>query len=231
MLAAALAVAVGSATTPVVEREPGTHIAFVGELISLVEDKSEGSCDSEEAPSTAPPVAAEGNAPGPLESICIPHFNRVFEARYRVVERLAGDLQATELAFRIADHRGTPPFAQLEHALLVVTLDEDGAYLQEYMGFGAHRLVDGGWATCGQDESAARTPPSARPLPFAEPIRDLRGDDAAQVAGWRADPDLRIEDGQLFCARGVPLDEYLDYLREGVLAARGVVLEAAPAER
>jgi hypothetical protein len=226
MLAALLAVAVVSAPAEATEREPGTHIAFIGEFVSLDEEEVEGddSCESGDAEPDRPAVG-DGTAPEPLDAICIPHFNQVFDARYRVVQPLAGDAHAAELAFRIADHYGMPSFTEVRHALLVVTLDDDGNYLQKYMGFGAYRVAGGGWATCGQDASNVRPAPAARPLTFLEPIRALRGEDPADIAAWRADPYLRVEGSKLYCASGVPVDEYLAYLRDGVLAARHVVLE------
>jgi hypothetical protein len=229
MLAALLAVAAAAATPPPErELEPGPHIAFIGEFVSLEEDDSDGSCESEEESRAEPSATAEGDGPTPLDVICIPNFNSVFEARYRVVARLAGDPHAPEVVFNVADHYGVPSFTQLRHALLVVTLREDHAYLQKYIGFGVYRVAGGGWATCGQDDSTAREAPKARPLTYLEPIRDLRGEDPRDVAAWRADPYLRIEGSKLYCARGVPVEEYLDYLRDGVLAARGVVLEPPP---
>ena len=227
ILAALLAVATGTTVSVAREREPGTHIAFVGELISF---KQLDPCAEAPPPGelTTGPVSPEVRKE--LERLRCLGMDELFEARYRVEAPVAGMPPATEVTFRMGSHRGRPPFLQQRHALLVVTLDEGGAWLQKYQGYSVYRLARGGWATCGQDASAARRAPSARPLPFVEPIRDLRGEDAAQVAKWRVDPGLRISGEQLFCARGVPVGEYLDYLRNGVLEARGVVLEPAPAK-
>ena len=164
-----------------------------------------------------------------LKEMCVP-FDHQFEATYRPVHNLAGTAPAPLVTFGVHDHYGTPGFFERRHALLVVTRAEDGAYLQKYMGFGAYRVAGGGWAVCGSQKSGANAPPQARPLTFLEPIRDLHGEDPAKLAEWRANSDLRIEGAQLFCRRGVPVGEYLDYLRDGVLKARGVTLAPVPTQ-
>jgi len=238
ILAALLAVAVVEPLPA--DRERGTHIAIVGEFVS---SREMNPCDPDaplregesvaDAAATAKASAKTTDARTPteqvvvLESMCLP-LDRVYEARFRVTEPVAGVPPSSEVTFRLASHRGLPSFLAPGHALLVLTLEGDRVRLQKYMGFGVHRLAGGGWATCGQDRSAARQPPPSHPLAFAEPLQSLVGADPARIAQWREDPDVRIEGDSLYCARGVPLADYVDYLRRGVLAARGVVLEPPP---
>ena len=240
LVAAALA---SLATVAVAAPEPGTHIAFVGERVSVVEvnpcDRDEPmragesiseACERVDPGAVGTATTVESEDGQVLEAIRMPPFDHVFKARYRVVEPLAGIVPGPELEFYIADHYGTPAFSAWPNALLVVTLDDGEAYLQKYIASSAHPLRDGGWAVCGPLSLGEHESPPPRELEFARPMRDMRGEDPAWIEEMRAEPDLRVEGNALYCRRGLPVEEALDYLRNGVLKAREVSLEPAPAK-
>jgi hypothetical protein len=241
---AAMLLAAAGAATPVAEREPGTHIAFVGELVWIREMNpcvpgtplrdGETALQAAEAANARLKPKAGATAreqAAALAARCFP-FNHAFRARYRVLESMAGIPPAAEVEFDIADHYGTPSFTRQPHALLVVTIDGAEAYLQKYQGIDVDPLESGGWAMCGslRDHPDAKAPAS-EPLAFVgeDSAFDVSEFKAADLEKLRNDPDFEVAGTTAHCRRGVPAAKALRFLQDGVLKARGVVLEPAPA--
>jgi hypothetical protein len=155
-------------------------------------------------------------------------MDALYTARYRIVERIAGDPPGAEIDFGVADHYGFPAFASRRYALLYVTIAPDGAWLQKYQGYALRRTLDGDWATCGSPgDHPVSGEPSVVPLRFVEPEMVISRDvtpRGTQEFLERLDldsADLEVTDGQVWCRRGVRLAELHAWVARGVLASRG----------
>jgi hypothetical protein len=192
---------------------------FVGEVVSIKEVHSE--CPAEPSPQKAPP-----------DTLCI-QFDAGYEARYRVLDVLAGRLlPSEEVTFDIADHYGFPAFADFQHALLFVDDEPQGRWLEKYQGYAVHRTVDGSWASCGDpyDERFGDAPRNLKKISFANEL-GIVGEftDAAIGKRFFDMKYLSISNGRIRCHTGVALSDLYEMVRTGVLAARGIRLPALDA--
>ena len=168
--------------------------------------------------------------PEPGEPLTCVSFDSLWLARYRIVERIAGETRYDEVAFQVADHYGFPRFGHARHALLYVTMAPDGPYLQKYQGIPVARVGEGGWAACGEDDDEAM--PRAEPLQFLEPVNAIPEDvpiaDAVAYANTYvgAPPDFVVDGRDVLCRRGVRVAALHRGLMEGVMRERGFPTEA-----
>lgn len=175
--------------------------------------------------------------PEPGEALTCVSFDSLWLARYRIVERVAGESRYDEVAFQVADHYGFPGFGNARHALLYVSMAPDGPYLQKYQGIPVARVAEGGWAACGEDDDDAM--PRAEPLRFLEPVNAIPEDvptaDAIAYANTYIGtaPDFVVDGRDVLCRRGVRLAALHQGLMDDVMRARGFPREAGglpPAE-
>ena len=181
---------------------PADVVAMVGRLVSI-----------KELPNSCARIDA---------STCI-YLAARYEAKYAVVDALSGSAGGPEMVFRIADHYGFPRFANYRHALLFVTHDPDGDYLQE--GYAVHRTKNGSWATCGDPYNEFLGDPAQglRSIDFADDL-GIVGDFSEEGIKERF-PDakyLDISNGHIRCRRGVPVTDLYERVRTG--ATRGLQL-------
>lgn len=194
-------------------------VVFVGELISI--------------DSVPDPCEAKRKETGELSCFSM---DALYRARYRVVQPVVGSVPAPELTFNIADHYGFPPFAYFEHALLFVGMYDEGPWLHKYQGIPMHRTADEQWAACGEVDHRrieGRVPAHAQPLRFKQAIAslsELSAEDRERLLPqWKSARDTyRIENGQVYCRKGVPLEETYEIVRNGVMKAREVPLPPLP---
>jgi hypothetical protein len=168
-------------------------LIVVGEFLSI-----------EELPDPCEGQTVEVNADG-TETFCIA-FDAYYQARYRVREVLEGPATAGQvLEFRIADHYGFPGFAGYRHALLFVSVPDQGdAFLEKYLGFPVHETATGGWAHCGEPSFVEAD------LDALEPIRLAAGVDFGGVGDLNAEgvrqrfpsPVYEIRNGTAYCRMG-----------------------------
>ena len=186
-------------------------LVFVGEKLSI-----------EPIPDPCEPEPGE-------ERTCI-SFDSLWLARYRIVERVAGESRYDEVAFQVADHYGFPGFGNARHALLYVTMAPEGPYLQKYQGIPVARVAEGGWAACGEDDDEAM--PRAEPLQFLEPVdaipENVPTADAVAYANAYigAAPDFVVDGRDVHCRRGVRLAALHQGLMDGLMRARGFPRDA-----
>ena len=192
-----------------VAQAPVDTAAFVGRLISIEEIQ----------PPPCQP-SADGHCTTPVS------FDTGYEARYRVVQRVSGQLDGDEVHISIHSHRGYPAMALHPHALLFVGQHEGKNFLHRYQGYPVHATKDGGWAHCGDADTRRDDAPS----------RALRAQDFAVDFGSAAqlaeDADhekypldaFKVENDRIVCPRGIALDDLYELVRNGVMKARGVTL-------
>ena len=69
-----------------------------------------------------------------------------FIAKYRVLEKVYGNYDNELIEFNVFDHRGFPPFAKYEHALIYIVIHNGKYYHAKYMSSPLFETVDGKWA-------------------------------------------------------------------------------------
>jgi len=203
------------------EHEAGsaTHV-FIGERISI-----------EPLPD---PCTEEAERTGELTCISL---DSLFRANYRVVQPVTGGVAGEVVEFSVADHYGFPRFGRYRHALLFVgNSGEEGNWLHKYQAIPLQRTEAGGWATCGDlkyetDEKSLVA--EAQSMVFPGPwivLADLPEYERELMLGMAAHaPDTyRLDDGQVYCLEGVPVEEAYRIVRDGVMSARGVPLPPWP---
>lgn len=156
-------------------------------------------------------------------------LDALYEAKYEIRTVLSGTTPGPEISFRIADHYGFPRFAHYRDALLFVTIDTGGNFLQKYQGYAVHRTANGSWATCGDPYNEFFGDPGqgVRPIDFADDL-GIVGDFSEEGLRERF-PEakhLDVSNGRIRCRRGIPLPDLYERVRSGVLAARGIAIPA-----
>lgn len=208
-----------SATDAMEDERTVDTVVFVGERISIEP--------------MADPCEVEAKQTGQVRCIAM---DALYRATYRVVQPVVGQPGA-EVTFELADHHGFPHFALSSHALLFVAIDKDRNWLHKYQGYPMLRSVDGRWAACGEfihpgvDNSLLHR---VTPLVFAVPVATKSAFPKEEweylLPRWSAQRDTyRIEDDQVHCLRGVPVETVYEIVRQGVMAAREVPLPPLPA--
>jgi hypothetical protein len=164
-----------------------------------------------------------------------------FEAHYRVEQVLEGEISpGSELRFVVADHYGTPRFAQFRSVVLF--LYDDGGELRHlpYEWAPAYPTSTGRYADCGCSEfaeggltghpqrSAMQDEPrdsSCRELVFAPRVTvDLSHASPQRIAEFHSDPDYRVGSHWADCVRGRYVEDLYE-LRRPLLAERLLSLE------
>lgn len=106
------------------EGPDGQTIAFVGEKIDVVQ--ADYIC--------------------PENHICM---DAKFNARYRVIQLLAGDYTGEKIDFVVFDHYGLPRFSRYDRVVLYLQQFDGELYHHKYQFDALHPVKDGGYATCG----------------------------------------------------------------------------------
>ena len=154
-------------------------------------------------------------------------LDAVYEATYEIEQVLVGSTPQRSVTFNIADHYGFPSFAEYNYALLFINRGEE-SWLHKYQGYAVHRTTSDEWASCGNpyDDRAGDEPRDLSEISFARPLTTL-GELSAAGASLRFDERyVEIEDGKVFCRKGIYVEQLYSIVREGVLKAREI--EAPP---
>lgn len=172
------------------------------------------------------PDACAGRSRSP-EQVCI-MLDLAFHAEYRVTQPVYGHYTGDIIRFDAYDHYGTPAFARYRHALLFVSLTDDGRWVhQKYQYFPVYETAEGGWAGCGSadrfEAPQFQGPSTAQPVAFKAPVvESLEGLEPQQIARWYPAPDWHIAGDLAVCLRGSPVSELFEAKKRGTLKARGL---------
>jgi hypothetical protein len=196
------------------ERSP---IAFVGSVL-----------DWRELPCESQAQASERMARACRESR--------FEASYRVEQVLEGEInRGSELRFVVADHYGTPRFAQFRSVVLFLYLDAGELRHLPYEWAPAYLTSTGRYADCGCSEFAEGGltghpqlqgrldwpgESACRELIFVPRVAvDLSHASPQRIAEFHADPDYRVSSHWADCVRGLYVEDLYE-LRRPMLIER-----------
>ncbi len=194
---------------------PVETFVFVGERISI-----------EEAPDPCDEAFRKTG-----ERTCV-SMDSLYEARYRVLQQIAGSHSGDDIGFMVADHYGFPPFARFRNALLFVALSDGGPWLHKYQAIPLHLTVDGQWASCGDitRQPGGKPSPHLKELRFRREIADQADLSEYMLESYEAGerPEWRIERGKVWCMQGILLEDVYSFVRNGVMRAREVPLPEWP---
>lgn len=119
----------------------------------------------------------------------IPNMDSRYEARYKILETIAGNYSVPEIDFVAFNHYGRPYFPKVNPVLLFA-INYDGEWIHsKYLFYPVHQTTDGDWAICGspdryknpEDDGLAYT----ESLAFVQPVKTVKGEDTCTV-GTRA---------------------------------------------
>ena len=171
-----------------------------------------------------------GELPDPCETeeqdpkfVCIT-MDSLYQAEYQVIATLSGTPPKSErIKFRIADHYGFPDFANYKNAMLVIRDIEEEPYLEKYMGFAIQPLAGGGWGSCGNnyDDGAEQL---MEPLEFKNDFGIVGESSEAALQHMYYAPFFAINGNSIKCVRGLTLQSLYEFIRNGTLAARKIVV-------
>jgi len=116
--------------------EDGAVIAFVGEKIFVEERNLEEKMDF---------TLSDGS----VVTRTLPKMSDRYEARYKIIDIIAGDYKAPEIDFVAYDHYGRPHFPKINPVLLFAQNHNGKLILQQYLTSVIFETTDGDWAKCG----------------------------------------------------------------------------------
>lgn len=106
--------------------KPGQIIAFRGKKIALEEIPYDEHCTE--------------------DYICL---DSRFNARYEIIELLAGEYEGDVIDFGVYDHYGTPKFSTFDNVIVYINQFEGKLYHRKYAFERLYRTKNGKYATCG----------------------------------------------------------------------------------
>jgi len=154
-------------------------------------------------------------------------FDKQFLAKYRVVETFHGSYEGTEIEFTAYDHYGSPGFANYQHVLLYVELEDGKYYHSKYQYNPLYKTKDGRWAGPYDaydygHEYNRQTPIKPEVIDFLKPVEiDVSRFEKAHIEKWFPAPYFRIEGGKAIAVYGNYVRELFLLKQNGVLKARG----------
>lgn len=130
-----------------------------------------------------------------------------FEARFRVLRRVFGRYDKTEITFTAFDHYGKPAFAHYETVLLFIARYKGKLYHEKYQFFPVYPTANGRWASCGSPDQWEGSYYHGRLKPV--PI-EFAGNVVNEATGRT-------------CTEGNYAEELVQLKKNGVLKSRGWV--------
>jgi hypothetical protein len=154
-------------------------------------------------------------------------FDSEYIAKYRILESYRGSYDGTQIEFTAYDHYGFPGFANYQHVLLFVELDDGKYYHAKYQYSALYKTKDGRWAgpydayDYGHEFNRETT---IKPviIDFLEPVQvDVSGHEKRSIEKWFPAPYFRIAGGKAIAVYGNYVPELFLLKQNGVLKARG----------
>jgi len=132
-------------------------VAFVGRQVFVRQDKK--------FPPEQDPEADE----------IILYMDGRYEARYEIINLVAGDYESETIDFYAYDHYGTPKFSKTNEAILLFVHDGPKTHVHsKYNYYEVHRTTDGDWAACGntwvQNDPEETEKEPLEKISFLEPV-------------------------------------------------------------
>lgn len=117
---------------------------------------------------------------GTIEKRKIANFNQRYEARYKVLEWIHGEIDKDIIDFEVYDHYGHPILPNFKTPMIFL-VNYEGKWIQsKYNNYFLARTTDGDWATCGNPSRHERTKNQGerylQPLAFVREIKNINGE-------------------------------------------------------
>jgi hypothetical protein len=108
----------------------------------------------------------------------MPAFDTRYEARFKVLDAIAGTHDSPTVDFVAYNHYGRPYFHKPDHVLLFLERFEDSWVHAKYLFYPVQRTTDGDWATCGNPyarhkKSNPDAPYEIEALSFIAPFKSI----------------------------------------------------------
>jgi len=148
-----------------------------------------------------------------------------FQAKYKVIKNIYGDLKHDTVDFTVYDHYGTPKFSEFKYVMLFVTEYCGKLYHEKYQFFDVYPTADGGWARPGDPYKLDQYQPkivNAIPLKFKDELLfDVTDKHPNYIKQRYPEPYFKIENNNAYPLTGVYAETLFSIKKEGVLKARG----------
>ncbi|MEL7312726.1 MAG: hypothetical protein AAFN07_14525 [Pseudomonadota bacterium] len=147
-------------------------------------------------------------------SICM---DSIFNARYRIEQALSDELTTgAAIEFTVADHYGTPDFADYQTALLFVVKDDDAYYHLKYTWANAFPTTEGRFAECGCQHKTNDETRGCEDIVFDPAVViDLTHASRFAIDEYETDPAFEVRGAQAVCIRGQYAETVFEIELEG----------------
>jgi len=150
-----------------------------------------------------------------------------YQAKYKVLKNIYGDLKMDTVDFTVYDHYGMPKFSKYKYVMLFVS-DHCGKLIHEkYQYYDVYPTEDGRWARPGDpyqlDQKQAKL---VKPIAIkfnnglSFDITDLHPN---RIKELYPEPYFKIVDNKALPLTGAYADELFSIKKDGVLKARGFI--------
>lgn len=117
---------------------------------------------------------------GTIVSRRVPAFDTRYEARYDVLDVIAGEHKSTSVDFVAYNHYSSPYFPKVNPVLLFLISHEGEWVHSKYLYYPVHETTDGDWAICGSPDRYKDDGHEGRnyvePIGFVNPVMEKAGD-------------------------------------------------------
>jgi hypothetical protein len=162
-------------------------------------------------------------------------LDAVFEATYKVLQRVYGHYEGDTITFAVYDHYGVPPFSRYKNALLFVSQSTSGWYHEKYQFFAVYPTQDGRWAGSYNRHAYPDTSKAGAVKPVSidfspEVFISLEGKtwEEGEIEYNYPEPYYTIDDCKAFPVYGNYVEDLFRLKKEGVLQARGLFGNGEP---
>lgn len=152
-----------------------------------------------------------------------------FQAKYKVIKNVYGNLKQDTVNFIIYDHTGMPKFSDYKYVMLFVSERCGKLYHEKYQYFDVYPTVDGGWARPGDPYQFDPYRPkvvNGVPLKFKDELTfDVTDKHPDYIKELYPEPYFKIENNKAFPLIGADAESLFLIKKEGVLKVRGFSFE------
>jgi hypothetical protein len=150
-----------------------------------------------------------------------------FKAKYKVIEKVYGNLKLDTIDFVAYDHYGIPPFSNFKTVLLYVIKVNGNFYHSKYLYSAVYKTKDNKWAGLYfpiDSNSVIQINNIAflKKMDF-EPvvIMDLSEYKLEYIKKYFPEPYFRIAGAKAEAVYGIPVEDIFNLNKSGILKARG----------
>lgn len=153
-----------------------------------------------------------------------------FNAVYKIIQNIYGNLSNDTIHFVAYDHYGFPEFGKHKYAMLFVSEYCNELYHMKYQYYDVYKTVKNEWAAPYHPDDYTRLDSSSTIKPekiqFKEPLEiDISQDPKEWIEKQYPAPYYRIENGKAIALYGNYINELIELKKQTILKERKIILK------